>query len=379
MNKFLQFILVVILAVATSYYFEGRPKGYKIDKLIDFKNLNFTDDNYQQTINALENAYNKKDTVALDSIIYSIPPKYLKEADINYFIAKYYLLKKDTLSAYYSLTFDDVKDIRNVSNDTTYLLFGMLIAKYTKFQYDEAINCFQLFLEKHPDSDSALFLIGKTNYKQQYYSSAIEYFNEAIKLNPKNIKNIGPMFDAYTLINDSIQTLNYLNYLNQQYPNQKEIMIELAKYYMWNIISSDSAYFFTQKVLKIEPTNIWANYIMAAIKFQKKQFKEALKYIDISYQLDTTYPYTCQLKGWILFHLDDFENAEIWLDKTINLFGNDEPKNITYYYLAYSCQKLKKYQKAIKYYSKYVTKISDQEQKSNIYNTIDELDKNLNK
>lgn len=379
MNKFLQFMLVVILAVATSYYFEGRPKGYSIDKIIDFKNFNFsfTDENYDNTLISLKRAYQNRDTIIMEDIISSLPKKYYKKADIKYLIAKYYLLKKDTLTAYY--TFDyNVRKLTKVNEDSTYLLLGVLIYHSSEYRYDDAIYCFQLFLEKHPESDTTLFLIGKMNYKQQYYSTAVEFFNKCIEINPKNIKNIGEMFDAYTFLDDSIQTLNYLNSLNKNYPEQKEILVQLARYYMWTMKNNDSAYYFAQKAITKAPNDKLANYIMAAYNYNNSRYSNALTYIDKTYKLDSSDAYTCQLKGWILFYLKEYENTEIWLDKTLSLFGTSEPNYLTYYYLAYSCEKLKKYQKAIQFYSKYVTNIADEDKKTEIYSKIDELEKLYN-
>jgi len=162
MNKFLQFLLVVILAIATSYYFEGRPKGYSIDKFINFKNfkIDFSDKKYQETLNSLKEAYYKKDTTAMEEIISTLPQKYYKNINFKYYIAKYYLLKKDTLTAFY--TFDNnVRKLSKVTIDSVYLLLGELILHNSDYLYYDAIYCFELFLEKNPNSDEAFFSIRK--------------------------------------------------------------------------------------------------------------------------------------------------------------------------------------------------------------------------
>jgi len=281
MKKLFSIVLVIAFGYAFAYFFVGKEKGYEFAP--DFeKILNF--DNILQKIKEKQ--------------------KQKKLADYN---EKF----QEAMEEYY------YGDYWSVSSDF----------------YD---------LFEDTDSLEPLYWAAMSELKDEYYSSAITYFQELINLDFENkydsaFYNLGQAFYWNSEFENARDA--FKNYLIV-YPSD-EYALDWLAWCFYKTDEYDSAYFYEQKALEINPNYPDGYYGIAHFKIrytedydistqkEKKLLKEAIKYNWKVFSLDSLYYEAYYENGKAYYYLANYDSSVYYMNEYFDYDPTDE-STITY-------------------------------------------------
>ena len=88
--------------------------------------------------------------------------------------------------------------------------FKEAVRLFEENKFDEALKKFEQVVEIDANNDEAYYYLGKIQNKFQNFGQAINYYNEALKINPDNEK----VKNAITIVNNILNISNSLYYEN---------------------------------------------------------------------------------------------------------------------------------------------------------------------
>ena len=89
-------------------------------------------------------------------------------------------------------------------------IFKEAVDLFEENKFDEATKKFEKVIEIDANNDEAFYYLGKIQNKFQNFGQAINYYNEALKINPDNEK----VKNAITIVNNILNISNSLYYEN---------------------------------------------------------------------------------------------------------------------------------------------------------------------
>ncbi|MCF6768277.1 tetratricopeptide repeat protein [Thiotrichales bacterium 19S11-10] len=219
---------------------------------------------------------------------------------------------------------------------------------YLNGDYDLAERLCNELLKQNGDDFYAIYLLGGIAQKQHQYQKAIDYFYNAIKLNPNHHEtyhNLGLALHKKNKLDEAI--INYKKAI-QLNSNAYEI------YYSLGLALQDrneinQAIINYTKSLQLNPNYYQAYDSLGFALLEKNQIDKAIIQFKKSIQLNSNYPQAYNNLGVALQNLNKLDDAEINYKKAIQLNPN--------YYEAYSnlgvvLQKQNKFDDAIINYRK---------------------------
>jgi uncharacterized protein len=155
---------------------------------------------------------------------------------------------------------------------------------------------------------------GKLRFNKKEYEKALISFNEALRLNPKDLESLCQKSIALNILHRNDEALNTINI-----------------------------------VLEIEPKNVFALMLKASIFGCEERYEESLEIIKKSISMDSKNPHVYYLQGLALKSLNRFEESLESLNKSLNI----EPENETTLELkGYVLVDLRKFDEAVKIFNR---------------------------
>ncbi len=277
MKKLLAIIVAIALGYVFAYFFVGQNKGYKfIPGVDDFTDFQSLYENFKekQKQNKLDK-YNKKFNEGL-----------MHFSDEDYWWAA------------------DVFEELYIDYGTPEALYWLGRSEYADGYFSTALDYFEELLYDVADDgsfDSAYFYLAKAYYQEDEYDDALDAFQ------------------------------NYLN----EYPDDVVAMDWCAwAYYM--IDEYDSAYVYEQKAIELDPEYADAYYALAHFKLyyalhedlskskQKNLLKEIVSYNWKTLSLDSEYYDAFYDNGKAYYYLKNYDSAAFYLEEYFNQYPTDK-------------------------------------------------------
>jgi tetratricopeptide (TPR) repeat protein len=244
--------------------------------------------------------------------------------------------------------------LMNLHNDKTETFNIIGIYYQSKNMLDSAINNFKKALYLDSTNDATYRNLILAYESKQMYDSMLFYANKAVDFYPE----IGEFFFyggyAAFMLKDYTQSIlllnNALNYLTSKNKDLINTINELLANAYYQTAQYDKAFDYFEKSIKANPTNatLKNNYAYFLAQ-QDTLLNKALSLIDEALRLNPNNPSFIDTKAWILYKLNNLEDAKNWIDKAL-MFNDSDPDILEHagdiYY------KLNKKDMAISYWQK---------------------------
>lgn len=176
-------------------------------------------------------------------------------------------------------TFLSIQFISSATQDATISAFSSSYKFESYKQYDEAIsalmNVYQI------NSYPVNLRLGWLNYLKGDHTSAIKYYNQAIKLKPNSIEAfLGKTYPLAAMENWNDLMKNYLFILKIN-PSNQTANYRLAEIY-FNRNENSEAHKYLTTVLTQFPFDYYSNVLMAKVKTKQGQISKAKEYYNIA-------------------------------------------------------------------------------------------------
>ena len=351
MKKFIAIIFTIALAYLVSYYTaDEKIRKEKSDFLQKLKYLVTdeldTTDAYAVSNRAFEYQYDLdlyEDAIELYQRAQELDPDYYT---LNYNMAECYLELSDTAKAVEALNILLEKEPKNIDG---LMLIGKI--SFEKGDLSLAEEFFKRVLKENK-SVSALNYLAKIYIQKKDYEKALEYTRKAKDLEPENLDVLetqrqillklnrnkeaaiiykmirirDPYFypDYEQLAKSAKKTgenqtaVNYYTlYLNENPTDESAIdsrgwlYIYLEKY--------DSAYYDFNKLIQLDTTNYSYYFNKAYVLDFMDSIQEAIQVYHLCMMYNDTNQYVFNNLGYEYFRLEDYDNAEKYYTKSIEL------------------------------------------------------------
>ena len=198
--------------------------------------------------------------------------------------------------------------------------------KYLKLQqYEKAIECFDKAIELNPKNDSLWAIKGRALQESGQLKEAIDYYDKAIELNPKNdslwaikgraLQESGQLKDAIDCFDKAIE----LNPKNDSSWINKGIALKDSGQLKEAIECYD-------KAIELNPKNKFSWNFKGIALQDSDQFKEAIECYDKAIELNPKNKFSWNFKGIALIKNGQLKEAIDYYDKAIEL--NPENENL---------------------------------------------------
>jgi tetratricopeptide (TPR) repeat protein len=258
------------------------------------------------------------------------------------------------------------------------------ISLYDLDKYDEALICFNRSLEANSKNTQTLYYKGRALAHQSQFNEAISCFDEALKINPIYDEALKAKELAIKeqrqkkislLVEEGLQYSKNNNYLNAIDSFDKAIKLDpknyIPYYYKGEVLFKRQEYNEAiecySKALEIKPDYAEAYYIKGLAFSDLGKHKEAISCFDEALKINPIYDEALKAKeatrekqaqkefsliineGLLYLENEDYENANASFDKAIALKPEDDT---TYNLKGAIYLKLSDYRRAIEYYDK---------------------------
>lgn len=164
----------------------------------------------------------------------------------------------------------------------------------------------------------------------QSHTKAIEYFEEAIKLDPNYAQAYARMAYAYhrgeLLVPGVSGTDNILGILNKAFeldPDLAEAYVARGQLHLaheWNLPAAEKDLL---RAIELEPSNDTAHWLYALVLAARKHFDEALSEIEIAQTIDPSAGQYMLHRGRILYYARRYDEAVVHFERAADLGDNN--------------------------------------------------------
>jgi len=399
MKKLFTILLIIFLGYSTAYLFVGKSKGYKFIQ----NKSNFELENILKDFGNFLDNIGKKKVSAEDSILsvefFNRGMELYQEKNYEDAVWSFYdAVRKNPynkealywngkleymLKSYYSAEeiFDKLIDIDyEYKYDSVYFYLGIIY--YEQKYYDDAIDKFSIFLEKHPESVKSIDYTAWSYFHGEYeYEEAIKTEEKIFEFDENSAmayNSIGYFYIQYAE-NTNDEYLKNKYYTQSITKNKKALSIEKKNpntayniyYAYFQLNKLDSSTYFAKLAVKIDPKFDKAYGGLAQIYYNNKNYNQSIYYADKAILLNDSLEFYYYYRAKSYYNTNKFLEAADNFNKCHQL--SDNPSYLIE--LANTYVKIDSNQKAINYYSLYITSSNiNDEQKDSIYRIIEELD-----
>ncbi|MFZ3172897.1 MAG: tetratricopeptide repeat protein [Carboxydocellales bacterium] len=187
------------------------------------------------------------------------------------------------------------------------------------------------------------------------YELAINYFEKAIKIDPKNAEAYIGKAQALDLLNLYSESLEYANQGITLNPNDAQAYI-IKAIALTDLKRYSAALITANKAIKLKSESAEAYNAKGNALYFSERYEEALICYEKVIKLDPGLVHAYNSKGNTLYSLGKYEEAIKSYDETINV---DSDYKDAYYSKADILYKFGKYRESIEYFNKYIERDSE--------------------
>jgi len=212
-------------------------------------------------------------------------------------------------------------DVPEKKKGEAYLIIGN--AHQGLGNLDKALEYFQKGEKANGQNSELAVAIAQIHYFKKDLKGAEKKVDEALNLNPKNVKGIILKGELVNLKDGPEKSLSYFEQALEYDPKNISALFKLSAILV-DLKRPDEALEKLGLIYAVAPKHPLANYLSAVIYAQKSQFDKAEEYLDSSGQVLDNFPGALFLRGVINYSKQNYAQAIYSLNKLINL----QPKNI---------------------------------------------------
>ncbi len=219
-----------------------------------------------------------------------------------------------------------------------------------KGEYDKALEYFQKAIELNPKNDDAYSGMGVSYYQQKEYDIAIESYQKAIELNPKNDNGYLIIGGSYYNKEEYDRALEYFQKAIELSPKNDNAYGAMGVYYN-NKGEYDKAIEYFQKAIELNPKSYSTYYNIGFAYNNKEEYDSALEYFQKTIELNPKNDSAYIGMGASYHDKGEYDKALESYQKAIKL----NPKNDNAYYnMGNSYSKKEEYDNALESYQKVI-------------------------
>lgn len=186
-------------------------------------------------------------------------------------------------------------------------------------KYEEAVKILLEAIHSFPDNYGVNFILGISLAQQSKNDQAENYLRKAVELNPNDVNTLSAY--AYTLnqLKKDDDAIIYLKKALEIEPDNVNVIGTLALIYnaRREYTKSDSLY---ERALQLQPDDPLINNNFAySLSTRDVQLDRALKMVNLALAKDSLNTAYLDTKGWILYKLGNYEEAQKIISLAIQL------------------------------------------------------------
>lgn len=186
--------------------------------------------------------------------------------------------------------------------------------------WSSAENLYTDVVKKYPESFVALNSLGTEKMMLNKDTEALQYLTEAVRVNEKNYKGYYNLGLVLLKLNKSDEAIKSFNQAIKLKENTKSYIGRASAYY--NKMDIAKAISDAEYVLKSEPNNAKALFILANCYNEMNQLEKAISVYDLCIQGDADEPDFYFKRGIAYGKMQDFSKCKLDLDKCLILNKN---------------------------------------------------------
>ncbi|MFC5408453.1 tetratricopeptide repeat protein [Larkinella bovis] len=221
-----------------------------------------------------------------------------------------------------------------VNTPELYIVIGDLLQQ--EKQLDRARFYLLKALQMAPFEGEAFYFNGLVAAKSGDTARAITYYNRALSLKPRFLKPYVQLSIIYSVRGDFASAIAFNKRGTAYFPNDPGLLYALGHIFQQTSVE-DSAYFFYQKALRLDPSMIQAQVQSGLVMMKRRNLERALWHFDQVLKLDPKYPRITYFRALC------YEQMRQW-EQAVSLYAlamQDNPADQQAYYGYWRVQKRK--------------------------------------
>lgn len=190
-------------------------------------------------------------------------------------------------------------------------------------KYEDAEIMMYEAVERFPNSSLINLILGLSLAQQNKTLESKEYLKKAIELNPSDVNAMSAYGFTLSQLQENDEAIKYLNQALKLDPNNVNVLGQLGLLYnnMDKMAESDSLY---EQALQLDPQNALINNNYAySLSERDLQLDRALLMIEIAMTADSSNSSYLDTYGWIFYKLGEYDKAYFYINKAIEIDGED--------------------------------------------------------
>ena len=250
--------------------------------------------------------------------------------------------------------FKKIETIENSELTNDRVLFEIAKAYYDNGEFSIAKSELEKALNKNPENNDALVLLGKIYFDESDFEKSKQIFNSFSKTteNPEVLNYLGLFALEDLKFIDAIKYFSKASNLNKK---NHRYLYNLGNAYFYNGWIKEAAQSYVQAIC-MSPDNLGYRYSLAYLYFEQKNYEKAQKEVDYILEHDAEYGLAHVLNALLKLEYKDFLGAQRELETNLKNGNND---NFTLISLATVYRELSMFEKAEKTIKKVIERNSD--------------------
>ncbi|MBI9072738.1 MAG: tetratricopeptide repeat protein [Melioribacteraceae bacterium] len=191
---------------------------------------------------------------------------------------------------------------------------------------DEEINYFQELVELNPKNIEAIINLGLAYYNSKDYSKAIETFEKALANDDKNVKIYLELAHVYQKLKDKKSELRYLLKALEISPNNEIVKFQMSLFH-GTIREKTQEEINDNKQAKTAYNKIWGHYNKGIEETENQNYLKAIEEFTTAIALckEHGFPEALKARGFVKIKMGNWEDGI----KDIEFLTKDNPYEIT--------------------------------------------------
>jgi tetratricopeptide (TPR) repeat protein len=190
-------------------------------------------------------------------------------------------------------------------------------------RYEEAEKIMKEAIELFPNEFAVNLILGLSLAQQNKTVESKEYLKKSIELNPSDVNALSAYGFALGQLNENEEAAEYISRALVIDPNNINLLGQLGLIYnnLKMMAKSDSLY---ELALELDPQNALINNNFAySLSERDLQLDRSLEMIKIAIEADSSNASYLDTYGWIFFKLGDYDKAYYYIEKAIEIDGEN--------------------------------------------------------
>lgn len=190
-------------------------------------------------------------------------------------------------------------------------------------KYNEAEKLMNEAIELYPNDFAVNLILGLSLAQNNKNADAVAYLQKAVQLNHTDLNALSAYAFTLSRLGREEEAIEYLKIALKIEPNDVNLLgqLGLSLNNLNNLAESDSVY---EVALTIDPDNPLVNNNYAySLSERGLQLERALKMVTIALEADSLNSSYLDTKGWIYFQLKQFDSAQVYIEKAIEVGGEN--------------------------------------------------------